>query len=669
MLNKLISYTLLLFFGLKLMQCVPPSDEIITDVSFNLKDPVVRKIYNFQDEQQYDSLKVYFSHKNANYRYLTAQSFSATKNTDYLDSLYKLLTDSNYDVRAAAAYSIGQIGDSKSAVELISAFVAKDTFDIDNIANRNILEAIGKTGDLSHLRALATVTTYRKNDTLLLEGQTRAIYNFGLRNIVTPEATDLMVNYVTNDEYPTEVRLIASHYLSRAKNIDLTGYKFRLLDLLNKDSNANIRMAIAIAIGKIPDEDALQGLKNKLEQEKDYRVICNILRAMNNYEYPLISETIFRRIKDKDPNVASVAADLLINKGDKRVALSYKDLITENQDWGLKAKIYTAILKNTPIYYTNSKALVNTEIEELITKTSNRYEKAAYIKALGHDPFNYEKIMKYADTNSEILNTACVEALNSTLASENFINAFGYSHKRIRLNILNFLKSKLETGDVGICSSIAEILKNPEYLYNTLIDSTNFIDSAMMKMNLPKDIEGYNALGDAKAFLTGKKYTHKTPDYNHPIDWLILNNVTDTTRAIVKTNKGNITFKLFPKTAPGSVANFLKLATEEFYKDKSFHRVVQNFVIQGGCPRGDGYGALEYSIRSELPQRYYDDQGYVGMASAGNHTEGTQWFITHSPTPHLDGKYTIFAKVVEGMDVVHSIQVGDKIENIIITYR
>jgi len=91
-------------------------------------------------------------------------------------------------------------------------------------------------------------------------------------------------------------------------------------------------------------------------------------------------------------------------------------------------------------------------------------------------------------------------------------------------------------------------------------------------------------------------------------------------------------------------------------------------VIQGGCPRGDGYGSLAYSIRSELPLAYYDEEGYIGMASAGNHTEGTQFFITHSPTPHLDGGYTIFGKVTEGMDAVHQMEEGDNILSVAIRY-
>jgi cyclophilin family peptidyl-prolyl cis-trans isomerase len=91
--------------------------------------------------------------------------------------------------------------------------------------------------------------------------------------------------------------------------------------------------------------------------------------------------------------------------------------------------------------------------------------------------------------------------------------------------------------------------------------------------------------------------------------------------------------------------------------------------VQGGCTRGDGYGSLNYTIRSELPMGMrYDHEGLVGMASAGNHTECSQWFITHCPTPHLDGNYTIFAKVTAGMDVMHTLEQGDVIQSVTINY-
>ena len=123
--------------------------------------------------------------------------------------------------------------------------------------------------------------------------------------------------------------------------------------------------------------------------------------------------------------------------------------------------------------------------------------------------------------------------------------------------------------------------------------------------------------------------------------------------------------RLLVNEAPGSVANFVALAGQNYFDNKVFHRVVPNFVVQTGCNRGDGWGSEDYSIRSEFSPRLYRT-GSVGMASAGKDTEGTQWFITHSPTPHLDGRYTIFAEVIEGMRVLNFIQVGDKITDVVV---
>ena len=120
--------------------------------------------------------------------------------------------------------------------------------------------------------------------------------------------------------------------------------------------------------------------------------------------------------------------------------------------------------------------------------------------------------------------------------------------------------------------------------------------------------------------------------------------------------------EFFVEESPGSVSAILKLINDGYYDGKAFHRVVPNFVAQGGCPRGDGWGSMDYTIRSEFTSRGYQT-GTVGLASAGKDTESCQWFITHSPTPHLDGRYSIIAEVVDGMDVVHQLEVGDLIES------
>jgi cyclophilin family peptidyl-prolyl cis-trans isomerase len=150
------------------------------------------------------------------------------------------------------------------------------------------------------------------------------------------------------------------------------------------------------------------------------------------------------------------------------------------------------------------------------------------------------------------------------------------------------------------------------------------------------------------------------------IDWRIINSVNRLTRASIKTSKGTIRVEFYPDIAPQSVANFIVLSKSGFFNNKPFHRVVPNFVIQTGCPRGDGYGNLDYTVRTELSPMHYLGEGYLGMASAGPNTECSQWFITHSATPHLDPNYTIIGKVVEGMGVVQQIEPNDVVENIIV---
>jgi cyclophilin family peptidyl-prolyl cis-trans isomerase/HEAT repeat protein len=133
--------------------------------------------------------------------------------------------------------------------------------------------------------------------------------------------------------------------------------------------------------------------------------------------------------------------------------------------------------------------------------------------------------------------------------------------------------------------------------------------------------------------------------------------------AVIHTKKGDIRIELFPDDAPMTVDNFVRLSRNGFYNGLAFVRVVPNFVIQGGDPRGDQNGGPGYQIRDEINVRRYVT-GSVGMALSGKDTGGSQFFITHSPQPHLDGGYTIFGQVTEGMDVVNRIARGDKIEKV-----
>jgi cyclophilin family peptidyl-prolyl cis-trans isomerase len=179
------------------------------------------------------------------------------------------------------------------------------------------------------------------------------------------------------------------------------------------------------------------------------------------------------------------------------------------------------------------------------------------------------------------------------------------------------------------------------------------------------DYDIAKASADALKNITGKSYDKEitAAKYRTDFDWKFIDGLQEKKFATIKTNQGNIKIMFYTNDCPFTVQNFVKLGERGFYNNTIFHRVVPNFVIQGGDPTGTGYGSPGYSIRSEFTPVSFDAYT-VGMASSGKDTEGSQFFITHSPQPHLDGKYTLFGRVVEGFDVVDRIQIGDFIETI-----
>ena len=141
-------------------------------------------------------------------------------------------------------------------------------------------------------------------------------------------------------------------------------------------------------------------------------------------------------------------------------------------------------------------------------------------------------------------------------------------------------------------------------------------------------------------------------------------------KAEIITSKGSMSVSFFEKDAPGTVKNFVELSQKGFYDGLTFHRVIPDFVIQGGCPDGNGIGGPGYSINCELDgDNQYHDRGVLSMAHAGRNTGGSQFFICHSRnnTAHLDRNHTCFGKVCEGQEVIDMIKQGDVIEKIIIT--
>tara|TARA_B100001079_G_scaffold62855_1_gene53421 strand:- start:3553 stop:4041 length:489 start_codon:yes stop_codon:yes gene_type:complete len=138
----------------------------------------------------------------------------------------------------------------------------------------------------------------------------------------------------------------------------------------------------------------------------------------------------------------------------------------------------------------------------------------------------------------------------------------------------------------------------------------------------------------------------------------------------IQTERGNITIEMFEDEAPNTVANMISLIEKGYYDGLNFHRVIPDFMIQGGCPYGTGTGGPGYDFDDECaPDRRHDSAGVLSMANAGPGTNGSQFFITHGPTPHLDGKHTVFGKVTEGQEVVDEIKQGDVMQTVVVLQK
>ncbi len=661
---------LLLTYALWQIGCVPPSEEKMTDIKLDLKDPQFQKVMNLQDKQQLDSLYAYFRHPNPTFRYLAAAAFGSIRKPEAIDSLAILLKDEVAEVRAAAAYALGQTYNVQAEPLLIQAFESRDTAGVYKKSNRAILEAIGKCGTAESLQFLSTIKSYQPKDTALLEGQVYGIYRFMNRDtpIVSQAGTDRMLYLAGNSVYPESVRYVAVNYLARTRGLQIDSLAaLPLMQAINGENNPDIRMALAVALGKAKTAPSRNALLQLYNRETDYRVKCNILKALTNFSYANVQATALRALRDPSVHVASTAAQFFVSNGIPEDATAYWRMAKDTAlNWQVQVDLYAAALRHLPSYSGVYREAVNNELRRRFAQAVSPYHKAAILKALGEWGWNFRFIQREGfGSKHPAVKTGSIEALAALSEQKNYGRFFG-SSKIVAKEMAIYLKQAILSGDPGMIAVAAGALRTPERNFKVQLDSLGFLNRALATLKLPQEMETYNELQRTIDFFEGKKTEPRKPDFNHLIDWEVYKNLNPEPKAILRTKRGDITIRLLPDIAPGSVVNFVKLAKDGFFDGKNFHRVVPNFVIQGGCPRGDGYGSLDYSIRSEVAQAYYDREGYVGMASAGPDTEGTQFFITHSPTPHLDGKYTIFGRVMEGMNIVHEIRIGEVIEKVLI---
>jgi cyclophilin family peptidyl-prolyl cis-trans isomerase/HEAT repeat protein len=660
----------LLYIGIGIVvfsSCIPIKRESsssgvidLSAINIDMQDSTVRRVFNAQNDQNLTALYSYFNAPSVAVRYVTAQALGSVRDSSAADTLATLLNDENIYVASAAAYSLGLIGVSRSQSVLINAFHQYDTSGISAPLNGAILEAIGRLGTADFLHAMATVQTYKPSDTLLLLGQIRGIYRYMLRGMTDAAGTSTAVRYLSDPSFPHEVRLMAAHYLARGKNLDLTANADVLISTFNNETDQDIKLPLILAVGKTKTEAARSAIFSTIEKNQDERLSSNAIRALSNFDYVQVKPILINALRSNSIALATTALAYLNDFGREADANDYRNVARENLPWQIKVPLLAISNKNYSYAYAITKGNINGELKSILSRTENIQEKIACIKALGTDPKNINFLLEIGGQSGiPAIHAAVMEAGLEAIKSKYFTSAFGGSGESMKKNVIDFIQSKLISGDEAALEIIESAAKD-----ETLKKSIDAGSLEQIKSTLSSNPYAVYMLTKTLNTLRGSSIA-LTPMSNYKklnAEDFKMNGVNNFAEII--TDKGTIKIRLLKNIAPATVMNFARLGKSEFFNGKNFHRVVPNFVIQGGCPRGDGYGSMDYTIRSETPPIYYNKAGMVGMASSGNHTESCQFFITHSPTPHLDGNYTIFAEVVSGMDIVNAIQIGDKIQRI-----
>ena len=667
------------------ISCQPPEfnkkkEVQVGKVNLDLRNKRVQLLYNLRDKRSTDSLLLFLKDSDVTLRYLAALSFASVRDSNAIEALTPLLRDPAEDVRIAAAFSLGQIGSIRCERPLIEAFLSKDSLSEFQRFNAVVLEAVGKCGSRKSLRQIAAVTTYQSSDTLLLEGQCRAILRFALRDsaIIESVGTQRMVEYVGDEKIPPSARLVAAYYLARAKDITLDSAQAVTIGLgfVRAVNYPEVRAQIALALSRSKTAPAFGMLSKVIKTEQDWRVKCQIIKALGQFYYDTARVLVAERLYDSNPHVSRAAAEFFVESGKPQDGEWYWRMARDNPSWPAPMQIALNHAANKNLSFrgdSSAKSDVNWRLKQLFQQSKNPYDRGACLLGLAEHGRNYTWIHQYGFNDPSLaVKVAATQALVAIMFRKDFWAHFGEGAKGARRTLYNYTREVVANGDPGMIGAIAPAFsKNNPLNFRDVRDSTRLIDfrAAFVKLKMPRDYEAIAALESAIAYLEGRPAPAmpKIPQ-NHPIDWERLQVVADQTEVTIQTAKGNIVLQLWPQWAPGSVANFIELAGKGFYNGKVFHRVAPNHVIQSGCPRGDGTGALDYSLRTEIGLTWYDRAGLLGMASSGFDTEGTQFFITQSARVHLDGNYTIFGLVKSGMDVVDKILPGDVMEKVTVKY-
>jgi cyclophilin family peptidyl-prolyl cis-trans isomerase/HEAT repeat protein len=622
-------------------------------------------------------------------------AYANLRDTSALGLITNALTDSDDRVQRAASFALGQTGTTLS-------LAGKAALEHDLLWKRlpqtrvadQLIEDIGTFGTEEGLRDLIMrmADTYPQVNT---RGLLMGIARFAIRGIATANAVRYCLRWIRPAEQaPWE----AIYALQRTGDRPETRGEVESLVLVRRNRDPLARMHLATLLGKLKTPAVVADpLMELAEFDNDWRVRVNALRSLSAavpVRRPAVLQLLRKAFFDRDHHIrmtalAAVRTLGLTAKDTDDAALEVVEQlrhIARNPDngffWAEQAEgaLSLASILGPPAY---------PDIQP--TRWPNPLLQAQMLRAAGlcGAAEAVDLLLSRTGDESAAIRCGALEGLRSYCLTSSADSSARY---RVRQSALQALQST----DVAVRSTAASILGDSIFRAPS---SVGPLLDALRSARAPEDEEAIleilstlEKIGDSKAVIplldllthrdrpiaaaaaraltgiTGTSYHASLRNEGEPLfvdlDFRFLAELPDTVKVEMSTSRGTIGIALFKNSAPFTVMSFLKLATQRgFYRGTIFHRVVPNFVIQGGDPRGDGWGGPGYSLRTESTPVHYET-GSVGMASAGRDTEGSQFFITHSPQPHLDGRYTLFGQITSGMEIVDDVQIDDRVFDI-----
>jgi len=683
---------------------------------------ILLQIIEAEDERRWDEsdLGVRLKDANAAVRRRAALAAGRIGDERAVAALASLLrSDADAGVREMAAFALGEIEAESGAEALLDALRLSKTPDV----RARSIEALGKIAaalpeakqDVKKRLGEAITSTLaaegrlaKPNRAVVLFGLTatlRARPEGGARTVATfLSSTDARAR---EDAANTLARLRAKESLER------------LRAMLMSDAIAAVRANAARALGAAEDAASFDELARRATADTDARVRVSSIRALAQLKNARASERLVTRGEElfasyktarasatANPwevnellEIATALGRVLPNANDERAVGFLKSL----REAGIVApEVETALARVAPAQYLRDRGVADFVSRAASSRDPGGGVTWQKVSAVGQGLGEMASV-----TSAMVGNSVVTLQADAQLALRSLVESKGTPALAVPdllrslaafkpLDLATVARAQLKADDALVRATAADILSElpadadnsraladalPRALQDGINDAALSILGALSKQEGAEATEAVRKAVEvtdylvrrraadvlrerAKGGAAGERRVETVDTRNHREDYeRAAARAGKNVRAVVSTDKGAFTLELLAEDAPLTVDNFVGLARKNYFNGITFHRVVPNFVIQGGDPRGDGNGGPGYQIRCEINMTPYG-RGAVGMALSGKDTGGSQWFVTHSQQPHLDGGYTVFGRVVEGLEVVDRIARGDRIRGV-----